>query len=163
MSVPRKSSDSMTKLANLSLSEMIGTEPEVAFDDLTRLATYIAQTPVALISFFDGSDHWLKSHVGLQDSPRSYVDFCNLVLSLFKDPGRPNRTGGNPARLTGNRMQNSGEKSLDSSSITPDSPQPLMICDTTAHPQLTHHPLVGGKTAIHFYLGIPIIGPQQHC
>jgi two-component system NtrC family sensor kinase len=161
MSVPRKSSDSMTKLANLSLSEMIGTEPEVAFDDLTRLATYIAQTPVALISFFDGSDHWLKSHVGLQDSPRSYVDFCNLVLSLFKDPGRPNRTGGNPARLTGNRMQNSGEKSLDSSSITPDSPQPLMICDTTAHPQLTHHPLVGGKTAIHFYLGIPIIGPQQ--
>jgi PAS domain S-box-containing protein len=137
MSAPKKPSDSMTKLANLSLSEMIGTEPEVAFDDLTRLASYIAQTPIALISFFDGNDHWLKSHIGLQASPRSYLDFCEHVLSL----------------------QPSAQCSLDRS--TPSLPQPLLICNTAVDPQLAHHPLVCGQTAIHFYLGIPIIGPQQ--
>ncbi len=137
MSVPKKPSDSMTKLANLSLSEMIGTEPEVAFDDLTRLSSYIAQTPVALISFFDGSDHWLKSHIGLQDAPDSYLDFCDRILSLPQT-----------AQLSLNGFD-------------PLSSDPLQIDDTTLNPLSANHPLVCGRSAIRFYLGIPIIGPGQ--
>ena len=137
MSVPRQSSDSMTKMSKLSLSEMIGTEPEVAFDDLAQLANHIAQTPIALISFFDGSYHWLKSHTGLQFSPQLYLDLCDQILSL-----QP------PQQKT-------------APSQTHNLAEPILICDTTTHTHYRNHPLVASEGGIRFYLGIPIIGSEQ--
>ncbi|MGB3403007.1 MAG: PAS domain S-box protein [Microcoleaceae cyanobacterium] len=138
MSVPRQSSDSMTKTSKLSLSEMIGTEPEVAFDDLAQLASYIAQTPIVLISFFDGSYHWLKSHMGLQRSPQLYLDLCEQILSL-QSHTKPNLTP----------------------SETDLSPEPILIGDTSTHRVCANHPVVAQEQGIRFYLGIPIIGSQQ--
>jgi PAS domain S-box-containing protein len=47
---------------------VLDTPHEDAFDDLTRLATQICQTPVAMIGFMDEERHWIKSNVGLDYS-----------------------------------------------------------------------------------------------
>lgn len=155
MSGSKKSSDSMTKLANLSLSEMIGTKPEVAFNDLAHLASYIAQAPIALISFFDGNEHWLKSQVGLQTTQAdAYLDFCDAATArLLLPQGYANRQ-----HILS--LQPKAEHRLERSDISLSS-EPILIRDTTLDPHLAQHPLVNAEAGIHFYLGIPILGSQQ--
>ncbi len=44
---------------------MLDTAPEEAFDDLTRLAAQICETPIALMTLIDGNRQYVKSKVGL--------------------------------------------------------------------------------------------------
>ena len=56
---------------------ILDTEPEQNFDDITRLAAYICGTPIALITMVDRDRQWFKSKVGLaaMGSPRDHA-FC---------------------------------------------------------------------------------------
>ncbi|WP_199333483.1 response regulator [Oculatella sp. FACHB-28] len=65
------------RLQALNRCEVLDTPPEAAFDDLTRLAAQICQTPVALVSLVDAKRQWFKSKVGLDasETPRN-VAFC---------------------------------------------------------------------------------------
>jgi len=45
--------------------QIVDTAPQEAFDDITRLAAYICQTPIAFINFVDTNRQWIKSQVGL--------------------------------------------------------------------------------------------------
>ncbi|MBD1995446.1 PAS domain S-box protein [Leptolyngbya sp. FACHB-541] len=60
---------------------ILDTAPEPAFDDLARLAAYICQTPVALVSLVDSDRLWFKSKVGLDTSeiPRD-ATFCAQAI-----------------------------------------------------------------------------------
>ena len=69
--------DERERLEALRHFKVLDTDPEEAFDDITRLASYICQTPSALISLVDADRQWFKSRVGFepQESSRD-VSFC---------------------------------------------------------------------------------------
>jgi diguanylate cyclase (GGDEF)-like protein/PAS domain S-box-containing protein len=75
------SSNEVARLAFLHHYQILDTEPEKVFDDLTCLAAHICETPFALISLSDTSRQWFKSKVGLNTTevPRD-VAFCAHAL-----------------------------------------------------------------------------------
>ncbi len=44
--------------------EILDTEAEAAYEDFVKLAAYICQTPIALISLVDPTRQWFKAQVG---------------------------------------------------------------------------------------------------
>jgi two-component system NtrC family sensor kinase len=60
--LPRNES---ARLEALRQYQILDTDPEEVFDDITRLAAYICQTPIAVISLVDRDRQWFKARVGL--------------------------------------------------------------------------------------------------
>ena len=60
---------------------VLDTDPEPAFDALTRLAAHVVGVPVALVSLVDADRQWFKSRYGLEapETPRD-VSFCGHVV-----------------------------------------------------------------------------------
>ncbi|NJO66447.1 MAG: PAS domain S-box protein [Leptolyngbyaceae cyanobacterium RM1_405_57] len=76
--LPNNEAARVKALRQLSI---LGTAPEAAFDDLTRLAAYICQVPIALVGLVDGDRLWFKSKVGLDVSEISRDEtFCTQVM-----------------------------------------------------------------------------------
>jgi PAS domain S-box-containing protein len=69
------------RLQALLECQILDTTPEQSFDDITRLATYICKTPIALITLLDSDRQWFKSKVGLDlcQTPRE-VAFCAYTI-----------------------------------------------------------------------------------
>ena len=65
------------RLTTLDLYQILDTESEKVFDDLTLLAANICQTPISLISLVDEDRQWFKSKYGLEasETPREQA-FC---------------------------------------------------------------------------------------
>jgi signal transduction histidine kinase len=55
----------MARLRALRSYGILDTAVEPAFDDITRIARYVCQTPISLISLVDEGRQWFKSEVGL--------------------------------------------------------------------------------------------------
>lgn len=73
-----KTTDTETqRLEELHRYAILDTPPELAFDELTRLASKLCATPIALVSLTDKARHWFKSRVGmpLTEIPRDRA-FC---------------------------------------------------------------------------------------
>jgi len=84
------------RLAALREYRILDTAAEQAYDDITALAAYLCEVPIAMISLVDESRQWFKSKVGLndQETPRD-VAFCAhailrsepmIVRDALKDP-----------------------------------------------------------------------------
>ena len=71
------------RLAALRRYDVLDTLPEPVFDDLTRMAAHICDTPVALISLVDEKRLWFKSKGGisLAEVPRDAAPCCYTVLA----------------------------------------------------------------------------------
>lgn len=68
------------RLETLRQYQVLDTDSEDAFDDLTRLAAYVCRTPTALISLVDANRQWFKARVGLErETPRN-VSFCGHAI-----------------------------------------------------------------------------------
>ena len=82
MQAPPPVADEQARLEALHRYKVLETPPEAGLDDLTRLAAYVCQTPIALLTFVDAGRQWFKSRVG---------------LSLSETP-RPQSSGSMPVR-----------------------------------------------------------------
>jgi signal transduction histidine kinase len=73
--------DEAERIKALKEFQILDTLPEMDFDDFTKIASYICQTPIALISLVDESRQWFKSTVGLDapETPRD-VAFCSHAI-----------------------------------------------------------------------------------
>jgi GAF domain-containing protein len=85
MATPVPIKDDAARVASLQKYAILDTEPEQAFDDLALLASYICNTPIALISLIDENRQWFKSKVGLsvRETPRE-IAFCDVAI---RQPG----------------------------------------------------------------------------
>jgi signal transduction histidine kinase len=52
------------RLKSLATFDIVDTPFETSYDDIVRMASFICQTPIALISFVEESRQWFKAEVG---------------------------------------------------------------------------------------------------
>src|SRR6185295_11242241 len=95
--------DEKKRLRNLQSYRVLDTAPEQAFDDFTRLASHICNTPIALVSLIDEKREWFKSRIGLDfpETPRetSFGAYSILTASepfIVTDAAADSRFAQNP-------------------------------------------------------------------
>ncbi|MCF2447664.1 GAF domain-containing protein [Dyadobacter sp. CY345] len=91
------------RLNALKSYDILDSLPEEEYDDITRLASEICQTPISLISLLDDSRQWFKSNHGLQvrETPIEYAFCSHAILNpneifIVPDSRKDPRFSGNP-------------------------------------------------------------------
>lgn len=73
--------DEFARQRALDTYRVLDTVPEQAFDDITRLASMVCGTPIALVSLIDRDRQWFKSRVGMElPETRRDIAFCDHVI-----------------------------------------------------------------------------------
>jgi diguanylate cyclase (GGDEF)-like protein len=100
--IPRNEAARLKSLQNLHI---LDTPSEAAYDDLTRLAAYVCDAPMATITLVDEDRQWFKSRIGItaQETPRS-VSFCAHAIAqnelfVVPDATKDSRFAGSPLVL----------------------------------------------------------------
>ena len=75
------------RLEALQAYRFLGSEHEKLFDDITRLASQICDTPISLVSLVEEHRQWFRSKVGLSidETPREY-SICSYAIQTPAQP-----------------------------------------------------------------------------
>lgn len=94
------------RLEALRSYNLLDTPPESTFDDFTKIASYLFNTPIAMITLIDEHRQWFKSKIGTEviESPREH-SFCTYTIMdkevmLIKDLADDTRFRNNPFVLS---------------------------------------------------------------
>ncbi|MGQ0676576.1 MAG: adenylate/guanylate cyclase domain-containing protein [Rhodospirillales bacterium] len=70
------------RVAALRSYNILDTAPELAYEEITRLAAHVSECPVATVGFIDDRRHWAKSRCGLPrgERPRE-LSICSATVS----------------------------------------------------------------------------------
>ena len=76
----------ISRLKALQEYKVMDTLPEQAYDNFTKLASIICNTPIALITLLDEERQWFKSRIGLErtELPRENA-ICNHTIMTLDD------------------------------------------------------------------------------
>ncbi|MGK4566518.1 GAF domain-containing sensor histidine kinase [Flavobacterium sp. 3HN19-14] len=90
------------RLEELESYHILDTLSEKEYDDITKMASIICDTPVALITFLDSERQWFKSKIGtdITATPKE-ISFCMHAISsdepfVINDTSRDERFKNNP-------------------------------------------------------------------
>jgi glycogen operon protein len=132
------------RLDELYQYEILDTDPEPVFDDLTRLAANVCHTPVALLALLDRDREWFKSRVGVDatSAPREATAY-------------------DPDRAGGAREAEAAAASADTNGTggAAASAEVFEVSDAAADERLARHPLVAGDAKARFVAGVPLFSP----
>ena len=74
------------RLKALKSLDILDTQPEKEYDELTSLAAYICNTPISFISLVDKDRQWFKSRFGLETNQTKRSDsFCSHAIETDSD------------------------------------------------------------------------------
>ena len=72
------------RLFALRQAGLLDTEPDPAFDAVTRLASTLCGVPIALVSLVDADRQWFKSRVGLP-APQTHRDHAFCAHAILEE------------------------------------------------------------------------------
>ena len=74
------------RLAELRALQILDSDVETSFDEITAIATLVLGVPISLISLLDESRQWFKSARGteLRQTPRE-IAFCDVAIRVTSD------------------------------------------------------------------------------
>lgn len=93
------------RLEALRQYRILDTAAEQSFDDLTSLASFICECPIALVSLVDEKRQWFKSRVGLDvaETHRDFAFCAHAILAegtmVVSDATQDHRFANNPLVL----------------------------------------------------------------
>jgi len=100
--IPGRQADEIHRLEALHQYGILDTSREAEFDDLTRLAAYICEAPIAVVNFVDTDRQWFKSEIGLGVSETSRdISICTHAIRqkdifIIPDLAKDERFARNP-------------------------------------------------------------------